>query len=80
VNQVLNRTVTPVATVLLALLSVLILGGNSIRDLVIALIVGVSFGTYSSIFIASPIFLWLMGGGGTVQSRGTASARVREAS
>ncbi len=80
VNQVLNRTVTTVATVLLALLSVLILGGNSIRDLVIALIVGVSFGTYSSIFIASPIFLWLMGGGGTVQSRGTASARVREAS
>ena len=61
VNQVLNRTITTVATVLLALLAVYFLGGASTRDLALALLVGVSFGTYSSVFIASPIFLWLAG-------------------
>lgn len=64
VNQVLNRTITTVATVLLALLAVYFLGGASTRDLALALLVGVSFGTYSSVFIASPIFLWLTGEGG----------------
>ena len=63
VNQVLNRTITTVATVLLALLSVYFLGGMSTRDLALALLVGVSFGTYSSVFIASPILLWLLGDG-----------------
>lgn len=60
-NQVLSRTIRTVATVILALLAVYILGGASTRDLALALLVGVSFGTYSSVFIASPIFLWLVG-------------------
>lgn len=63
VNQVLNRTVTTVATVLLALLAVYFLGGASTRGLALALLVGVCFGTYSSVFIASPVFLWLSGEG-----------------
>ena len=60
-NQVLSRTIRTVATVILALLAVYILGGVSTRDLALALLVGVSFGTYSSVFIASPVFLWLVG-------------------
>jgi preprotein translocase subunit SecF len=59
-NQVLNRTITTVSTVILALLAVILLGGGGdMRSLAVALLVGVSFGTYSSIFIASPVFLWL---------------------
>ena len=61
VNQVLSRTLTTVATVILALLAVYFLGGASTRDLALALLVGVCFGTYSSVFIASPVFLWLVG-------------------
>jgi preprotein translocase subunit SecF len=59
INQVLSRTINTVATVLLALLAVLALGGKTTRDLALALTVGVVFGTYSSIFIASPVYLWL---------------------
>ncbi len=59
-NQVLNRTIATVSTVILALVAVIVLGGGGdMRSLAVALLVGVSFGTYSSIFIASPIFLWL---------------------
>ena len=61
VNQVLSRTIRTVTTVILALLAVYILGGQSTRHLALALLVGVSFGTYSSVFIASPVFLWLVG-------------------
>ena len=68
-NQVLSRTVTTVATVILALLAVYFLGGASTRDLALALLVGVGFGTYSSVFIASPVFLWLV-------TRGRPEARL----
>ncbi len=69
INQVLNRTVTTVATVLLALLAVYFLGGASTRDLALALLVGVCFGTYSSVFIASPVYLWLVGEGRDLRGR-----------
>ena len=71
-NQVLSRTITTVATVILALLAVYFLGGASTRDLALALLVGVGFGTYSSVFIASPVFLWLA-------TRGRAEARLARA-
>ncbi len=65
-NQVLNRTITTVSTVILALVAVIVLGGGGdMRSLAVALLVGVSFGTYSSIFIASPVFLWLSSRGGS---------------
>jgi preprotein translocase subunit SecF len=71
INQVLSRTVTTVATVILALLAVYFLGGASTRSLALALLVGVCFGTYSSVFVASPIYLWLMG-----ERRGAGRARA----
>jgi preprotein translocase subunit SecF len=59
-NQVFNRTLTTVATVILALVAVIALGGGGgMRELAVALLVGVGFGTYSSVFIASPVLLFL---------------------
>jgi preprotein translocase subunit SecF len=56
-NQTVTRSIITSFTVLLTLLSILIFGGNSIRDFALALFVGVIFGTYSSVFIAPPILV-----------------------
>lgn len=57
VNQTLSRTILTSGTTLLVVLSLAILGGGAIHDFAIALLVGVVVGTYSSIFVASPILL-----------------------
>ena len=59
VNTTLSRTVLTAGTVVLALLALLIFGGSVIRSFVIAMIFGVITGTYSSIFIASTVLIWL---------------------
>lgn len=56
-NQTWARSINTVATVLLTLLAVLFFGGSSIHEFALALIIGVSFGAYSSIFIASPLLV-----------------------
>jgi len=56
-NQTLVRSVNTSLTVLLVLLSIIFLGGSSIRDFVLALAIGIFVGTYSSIFIASPVLV-----------------------
>ncbi len=59
INEVLSRTVVTSGTVLLVLLALLVLGGILLRDFALALLIGVVVGTYSSIFVASPIvFVW----------------------
>ena len=59
INEVLSRTVITSLTVLLVLAALLCLGGELLRDFAMALIVGVVVGTYSSIFVASPIvYIW----------------------
>lgn len=59
VNQVLTRSINTSLSVILALSAVLIFGGESIRDFALVLAIGVLIGTYSSIFIASPlIVIW----------------------
>ncbi len=59
VNQVLSRTVVTSLTSALVLLALFILGGSVIHDFSFALLSGVLIGTYSSIFIASPLLtLW----------------------
>jgi len=55
INQSFSRTLITSCTTLLALLSLLIFGGNMMRDFAFALIVGVIVGTYSSIFVASAL-------------------------
>ena len=59
INQTLRRTVLTSATTLLVLLALFFLGGEVIRGFAAALIIGVVIGTYSSIFVASPLALML---------------------
>ena len=55
INETLSRTIITSITTLLALLSIFILGGEILRGFSLAMILGVIIGTYSSIFVASPI-------------------------
>ena len=55
INETLARTIITSATTLLALLSIFILGGEILRGFSFAMILGVIIGTYSSIFVATPI-------------------------
>jgi len=59
INSTLSRTVMTSLTTLLALFSLYILGGEVIRGFPFAMIWGVFIGTYSSIFIAGPLLLYL---------------------
>jgi len=59
INETLSRTLITSITTLLALLSIFILGGEILRGFSFALILGVVIGTYSSIFIASPVLKFL---------------------
>ncbi|OIQ26144.1 MAG: protein-export membrane protein SecF [Alphaproteobacteria bacterium MedPE-SWcel] len=59
INETLSRTMMTSVTTLLALISLYVLGGDVIRGFVFAMIWGVVVGTYSSIFVASTILLWL---------------------
>jgi len=59
INVTLSRTIMTSLTVILVLVSLFFLGGETIRNFSIALLFGVVFGTYSSIFIASPMALLL---------------------
>ena len=55
VNEMLGRTFSTTATVILTLLSMFIFGGETIRGFIFAMLFGIFIGTYSSVFIASPI-------------------------
>tara|TARA_X000001036_G_C20658868_1_gene798099 strand:+ start:1269 stop:2171 length:903 start_codon:yes stop_codon:yes gene_type:complete len=59
INDTLARTIITSVTTLLALLSIFILGGEILRGFSFAMILGVIIGTYSSIFVASPILKFL---------------------
>ncbi len=59
INETLARTVMTSSTTLLALISLYVLGGDVIRGFVFAMIWGVIVGTYSSVFVASAILLYL---------------------
>lgn len=57
IKETLRRSIGTSATVIFILLSLLIFGGNSLRYFTLTFLVGVIAGTYSSIFVASPIFV-----------------------
>ncbi len=61
INQTLARTINTSFSTLIVLLSIFILGGDSIRSFAWAMILGVVFGTLSSIFIASPVAYLVLG-------------------
>ncbi len=58
-NQTLNRTIVTSFTTLLVLFSILFVGGEATQGFAIALIMGVIIGTYSSIYIASNVILYM---------------------
>lgn len=58
INQTLSRTLLTSGLTLVAVLCLFIFGGEVLRGFSFALVVGVLVGTYSSIFVASPVLLW----------------------
>ena len=74
VNQTLRRTVLTSGLTLVAVLCLFVLGGEVLRSFSFALVVGVLIGTYSSVFVASPILLWWQG---AVAARGGGRGRRR---
>ncbi|KKU50883.1 MAG: Protein translocase subunit SecF [candidate division WWE3 bacterium GW2011_GWC1_47_10] len=56
--ETLNRSFATSLTVLLVLTSLLVLGGESMKEFVLALVIGIASGTYSSIFVAAPILIF----------------------
>jgi len=59
INETLSRTIITSATTLLALVSIYLFGGEILKGFSLAMIMGVVFGTYSSIYIANPILVKL---------------------
>ena len=59
INETLSRTIITSITTLLALLSIYFFGGEILKGFSLAMILGVVFGTYSSIYIANPILVLL---------------------
>jgi preprotein translocase subunit SecF len=96
VNQTLSRTVITSGLVFLSVLSLVLFGGQVLRGFSLALFIGIIFGTYSTIAIASPIMVWWQqrleagraavpppgtrGGGGARQQRPTSGTRDAKAS
>ncbi|NKB82170.1 MAG: protein translocase subunit SecF [Nitrospirales bacterium] len=71
VNQVLSRTLVTTLTVVLVLIPLTLMGGEVLHDFSLALLLGVLVGTYSSVFVASPLLLIWPGSEGRLLSRGS---------
>lgn len=69
VNQVLSRTIVTSLTVVLVLIPLTMAGGEVLHDFSLALLGGVIFGTYSSVFVASPLLLLWPGAPGRLLKR-----------
>jgi preprotein translocase subunit SecF len=59
VNETLSRTLMTASTVLISLFALLIFGGDVIRGFIFAITFGVFIGTYSSVYVAKNVVLWL---------------------
>lgn len=57
VNQTITRSINTSVSAMLALLAIFLFGGSTIRDFALALLIGIFVGTYSSIFVASPVLV-----------------------
>ena len=69
INQVLSRTLVTTLTVVLVLIPLTLMGGEVLHDFSLALLLGVLVGTYSSVFVASPLLLIWPGAEGRLLSR-----------
>jgi SecD/SecF fusion protein len=59
VNQTLSRTILTSLTTLIVVVILYAIGGDGIHGFAFSLVVGVVAGTYSTIFVASPMLLWM---------------------
>ena len=75
-NQTLARTINTSVTTLIVLLAIFILGGDSIRSFSFAMILGVIFGTLSSLFIAAPVAYLTLGR--TIKEEGEPAAPAKK--
>jgi preprotein translocase subunit SecF len=55
INETLSRTIFTSVATMLAIVAIFVFGGGQIRDFAFAMIIGIVVGTYSSIYIASPL-------------------------
>ena len=69
INQTLSRTVITAGLVILSVLSLVLFGGEVLRSFSLALLVGLTLGTYSTIAIASPIAIWWQSKLGSAKTR-----------
>jgi preprotein translocase subunit SecF len=78
VNETLSRTLLTSGTTLITVLALLFLGGEVVRPFALAMAIGIFVGTYSSIYIAAPILLWLEGrrGGAKAAPKARAAAKA----
>jgi preprotein translocase subunit SecF len=95
INQTLSRTIITSGLVFLSVLALVLFGGEVLRGFSIALLIGIIFGTYSSVAVASPIMVWWQqrleagrsqaanagtrGGGGGTRQRPTQGTRSAKA-
>ena len=79
INRTLSRTIITSLTVLFVLLVLFIFGGEVIRGFSFAILIGVAFGTYSSIFIAAPVTYDLQGGKMDEESAAAAKPKLQGA-
>ena len=75
INQTLSRTILTSTVTLIPIICLFLFGGAVLRDFSLAIIIGVVVGTYSSIFIASPIVLWWTRARGGGRGGGDSSLR-----
>jgi preprotein translocase subunit SecF len=82
-NETLSRTILTSGTTLLVVIATWALGVGAIKDFAFALFIGITVGTYSSLFIAAPVFLWVnkrfYGGTGHLEAAEAADAAAGEA-
>ena len=78
VNQTLSRTVVSSGLTLLTALSLFVFGGQVLNSFSFALVVGIIVGTYSSIFVASPILVFWQNFMDTRKAKPTPAAPVKE--
>jgi SecD/SecF fusion protein len=80
VNQCLSRTILTAVTVFLTVVILYALGGEGIHGFAFCMVIGSIAGTYSTVYIASPLVLWFMKhSGSTVMTRGSGSSMGKAA-
>jgi preprotein translocase SecF subunit len=79
-NETLSRTILTVSTVALAVLALLVFGGEVLRGFSIAMLWGIAIGTYSSLFIAAPILYYVQPNRRSIATEPGESGRAERAS